>query len=291
MERRRGNVQGSAKLVQALLEQHRFQDALVAVDDALRISPGSEEDMRLRADVLIEMGRLDEAEKQVASCVEVPNDPSVMAIKARIYAARNNHDRALVTLLHARSILDGMSQIGEETLAWFDVKIGNELLALHRPSDAFARFQSALGKAPASYKARIGLAEASLAQGELKSAVIWCDTTLKLVRSYKAMAIRGEALEKLGNVIAARHQYEEMHSLFLDEDARYAKNGRGGPLGVRHPDREFATFCAKKQMFLADGLRAAKRDLQNRPDDLAKSNLAKIESMLAMHYDTDISAF
>lgn len=279
--RRRGNPQGAIRLAQALLEQHRFQDALIAADDAIRISPGEDQAKMLRADVLIELDRLAEAEKQLRA-VELPkNDPSFLAIQARIESAYGKHDQAFATWNRAILELDQMGHIGEEFIAWYHAKAGSELLKLGKPGEAKSEFQTALTMSPKSYKAALGLAESALAAKDWKTAVAWADTTLDMVNSFRAMAVRGEALQQMGDEKGAQSQFAKMHEAFLDEDSRYAKLGKGGPLGVRHPDREFATFCATTGMFLKDGLRAAKRDFANRPDGLAKSNIAKLEQHLS----------
>ncbi|MBC8065691.1 MAG: tetratricopeptide repeat protein [Chlorobia bacterium] len=277
--RRRGNIQGAMKLVQAMLEQHRFQDSLKAVDDALRVSPGDDQAKLLRADVLIELGRNEDARKQLEQ-VEI-KDPTFMAVKARWQSANGDHLGSLATWKRAVQDLEKMSHIGEEFIAWYQVKAGSELLKLGKPSDARILYETAFAMAPRSYKASLGIAEAAFADGKWKEAVISCDKTLAMVNSFRAMAVRGRALEKMGDLNGAKSQFAKMHEAFLEEDSRYSKMGKGGPLGVRHPDREFATFCAESGMFPVDGLRAAKRDILNRPDELAKSNLAKLQQTIS----------
>jgi tetratricopeptide (TPR) repeat protein len=272
--RRRGNIQGAMKLVQALLEQHRFQDALKAADDALRISPGDDQAKLLRADVLIETGRTEEAKKQIEK-VGI-RDASFKAVQARWQSSIGQHEKALATWESAIDELTPMAHIGEELIAWYQIKTGTELMKLGRLDDAQSQYAEALRKAPKAYKACIGLAEVAFAKRDWKGAVNWSDKTLEMVNSFRAMSIRGEALEAMGDMNGAAAQYNRMHEAFLKEDASYAKMHKGGPLGVRHPDREFATFTANKGMFIEDGLRAAKRDIMNRPDELAKSNLEKL---------------
>ncbi len=278
--RRRGNIQGALKLPQALLEQHRFQDALKAAEDSLLISPGENQAKLLLADILVELGRISQAQDQLKS-VDLPaNDPSFLAMQARILGAEGKREKALSMWNRAIAELSRMGHISEDSLAWYHVKAGAELIHLGRLNEAKKQMEVALAFAPKNYKAVLGLAEVAYQMKDWKTAIIRADQTLTMVNSFRAMAIRGDALLNFGDNKGAQAQFKQMQEAFLEEDFRYSKLKKGGPLGVRHPDREFASFCASHEIFIQDGLRAAERDFLNRPDELAKSNLAKLTGLV-----------
>jgi tetratricopeptide (TPR) repeat protein len=263
--RTRGNERGKAALVSSLLEQHRFQDALRTLD-GFGVKQG-----RLRADVLIELGRYEEAKRLIARLR--PEDPSASAAWARIALVGKEPDLAIKHLLVARKLVDANPGIAATTLAWYDVKLGDAYAAAGCRPQARERYRQAVVEHARSYKAHLALARLSLAERNWKGAIAEGQATLRIANSLDARAVIGDAYAGLGRRGEAEKWYASCYRQFREEVAAFDRLGRGGPLRVRPIDRQFATFAAAHRRYTRPAVAAAKRDLANRPDPHARQTL------------------
>lgn len=260
-----GNPRAQKALVESLLEQHRFTDALATMRSMSIRSP-------MVADALIEVGRYDDA-LRVLDEQPVPDDPAVLAVRSRLALASGNPDGALHLLESARNTLAANPGVSSTALAWYEVKSGDALVAVGKARDARARYLAALDLYPASYKAALGLARLSASQGKWDQAAAYASKALETANSLDAKAILGDAATARGDHPSADRWYSECHAMFLAEEAEFGRLGKGGPLAVRPIDRQFASFSSTRGLYPIDGLRAAQRDHQNRPDETARENL------------------
>jgi tetratricopeptide (TPR) repeat protein len=274
------NVDGTNRLIQSLLEQHRFRDALAATEEALRGTPGEPGALRLQADSLVELGRYDEA---LAVLKELPNtteDVAASAIQARIQSLRGDHQGALQMFKKAYTALESSSGVPEATLGWFKTKIAGEYEAQGDLESAKATYAEAMALAPRTYKATLGLARIAMQEKDWPGAATWAEKTLPIANSLDAIAILGEAAAAQGREKEAKTAYAKAHRMYVDEVANMDSLGKGGSYRVRPIDRQFATLSAKHGLFLKDGLQAAIRDAANRPDGRALDNLGWIQWQL-----------
>jgi tetratricopeptide (TPR) repeat protein len=269
--RHRGNGRAFHCLVNSLLEQHRFHDAIVAMD-SYQVRD------RQYADALIEVGRYDEA-RQLARKLN-PKDPAVAAIDARLLSLSGDHASSLARLDAARSEIAKNPATSFRTLAWYDVKAANELDALGQTKESEERLSRALDMYPRSYKATLGLAHLYARQGRWDEAETYARRTQTIVDSIEARAILADVHKAKGNEAQARKGYRECFEMYQGEVAKFEKLGHGGPLKVRPIDRQFATFCVEHGLFENEGIVAARRDLANRPDPTAQKNLRTLESRI-----------
>lgn len=264
-----GNDRARGALVSALLEQHRFQDAIHALD-RFGYKKG-----RLRADVLIELGRYEEAKRLIAGLR--PDDPSAYAAKARIAIIQREPDLAIKHLLHARALVDGNPGFGETTLAWYDVKLGDAYVQARRCAPARTRYEMAVREHPRSYKAHLALARLNLLDKRWNAAIEEGRATLQIANSLDARSAIGDAYAGLGQTRQSQWWYASCEKQFRDEVATFDHLGKGGPLHVRPIDRQFATFAATHHRYQNEALAAAKRDLANRPDPHAVEVLRDLQ--------------
>src|SRR5207302_1163910 len=82
--RRRNNMTAALRLAKSILEQHRFREALSATADAMEINPKDISAHELRAEILVELGRYDEAWKEFDKYKLASTGLSGMALKARL---------------------------------------------------------------------------------------------------------------------------------------------------------------------------------------------------------------
>jgi tetratricopeptide (TPR) repeat protein len=265
--RERGNGRAFMALISSLLEQHRFQDARHALESAGNRT-------RVYAEVLVEMGELDKAEAVLDT---LKADPSISATRARISSERGDHSGAIRLLRQARSLLEANPSVSEPTLAWYDTKIGSEYMKQGRLAEAGYSYSKALKLYPRSYKATLGLAHVAAKRGDWKQVVDFAERTLEVANSLEAVALLGDANAARGDSALAANHFARCRQMYREECASFARAGKGGPYRVRPIDRQFASFCATHGKFVDEALDAAKRDMKNRPDALAKMNLSILE--------------
>lgn len=264
--RTRGNERAKGALIASLLEQHRFRDALAALD-AFGVKQG-----RLRADVLIEMGRYAEAKKLLL--VVRSDDPSRYASLARIDMLTNRPKSALHQLQVAQSMLVGNAGISEMTLGWYDVKLGDAAVATGQRAVGRRFYESAIARHPRSYKAHLAMARLEFGLGNYPAAIRAGQATMKIANSLDARSIIGDAYAKQGNRREAQRWYASCREQFQEEVATFDRLKKGGRLRVRPIDRQFATFAATHRIYQSEALPAARRDLANRPDPHAHATVA-----------------
>jgi tetratricopeptide (TPR) repeat protein len=258
------------KLIQALLEQHRFQDALVEVNLALSKFTLDPSLTALRADILIEIGRVDEAETLLKDFARKDEDPSYMAVKARIASIRGDHIKAIHILNTAQDLVKENPAVGQTGIAWYQIKIATELEALRKNEEAKKEFESALALYPRSYKATLGMMRTAAVDKDWKGSIMWAEKTLDISNSLDAVAGKADAEMALGMVTEAQAGYKRVGQMYYDQVAQMSSLGKGGPLSVRPIDRQFATFALKHGMYKDEASAAAKRDSANRPSPTAK---------------------
>jgi tetratricopeptide (TPR) repeat protein len=269
---------GSAwlKLVQSLLEQHRFQDALAKTDQGLARFPGDLPLMRVRADVLIEIGRLDDAAALLAAIPDAANGAETAPLYARIASHRGEHEKAIALLRQTIAALMPNPSIPQPSIAWYVTKIGNEQEAMGDLTAAQKSYDEGVKLFPRSYKAWLGKARLATERKDYTAALVACEEVLKIANSLEARALQADVCLAQGDKIKANAGYAEIKSMVEDEVGTFDSLGKGGPLRVKPIDRQFATFAATHRMFMKEALPAARRDYANRPDEIAKANLREL---------------
>lgn len=276
----RANLNSSAfnSLTRSLLEQHRFQDAVVQAKANVQQFPDDTSAHLLLVDALIEVGKISEAAAALKLVPGGPN-PMVNVASARVNRANGNSDYALSLLKSALIEFESSAAISDQTLAWLHHQIGSIHESAKDTNGAETYYKQALKLHSRSYKATLGLARIALATKRLDEAVKWANQTLTVAHSLDAIAILGDAKLARGDRQGAQVHYDEARTLYLEEVAKFDELGKGGKFKVKPIDRQFATFAATHEMFVAEALEAAKRDFANRPDKLAASNLEGLKKL------------
>ncbi len=266
-----GNSRAKSALVESLLEQHRFQDALTTLKKF-----GFK--TRQLADVLVELGQLGEATKVLDTLPYQNEDPSLLATRASIAVHQEKFEVAQDYLNRAILVSEANPGVSESTIAWFKTKKANVHVLQKDLRSAKVLLIEALTMNPKSYKANLALACIAAQEKDWQSVVQYAEATLKIADSLDAHALIGDAEVALGQTDDAAKTYAQCRAQYLNEVKTFDGLGKGGALHVKPIDRQFATFCVRHQMFMQEGLTAAKRDHQNRPDNLAQSNLKALEN-------------
>ncbi len=264
------------KEIQSFLEQHRFQDGLNKTEQGLKIYPGDEALLREKADILVEIGQLDAAEKLLKSMPVTHDGADAAPILARIASIRGEHEKSIQLYRQTMQFLSSNMSVPQSGLAWYVTKIATEQESMGNLDEAQKSFDESLKMYPRSYKAWLGEARLATKRKEYAAVIKACDEVQKIANSLDAVAMRADANKALGNKEAADQDYKEVRSMYENEVKLFDGLGKGGPLHVKPIDRQFATFAVSHRMYEAEALPAAKRDLANRPDDIAQKNLREL---------------
>ena len=152
------------------------------------------------------------------------------------------------------------------SIAWIDVKLGDEVKALGQLDEAEKLYREALSLHPRNYKATLAMSRLMAAKKDWAQSIAFAEKTLPIADSLDAKALLGDAYLAQGNKEKANEWDQQCELSYKKEVATFDELGKGGPLKVKPIDRQFAQFCADHKMFLDEALVAANRDLQNRPD-------------------------
>ena len=228
---------------------------------------------REKADILVELGRLDEASAVLARLPLTNGGVESAPILARIAALRGDHDKAIALYRSAMGVVSKNSATPEAGIAWYLTKIATEQEAKGETDAAQKSFDESLRMFPRSYKAWLGEARLALKRKDYPATLDACAKTLEVAYSLDAVAMRGDAHKATGDATAAAKDYAEVRTMYEAECKTFDGLKKGGPLHVKPIDRQFSTFAVSHRMYEAEALSAAKRDHQNRPDEIAEKNL------------------
>lgn len=152
------NSQTKMVLASSLLEQHRFQDALVFAEELLHEEPSSELYQAVVAEIRLEIGDYETAASMFASLKRNPTSLVVAPRLARWEEIRG-HDRTALNLLKgARDSVMNRTDLPRGQLAWFDVRLGEHQLRAGDTRNGEATLREALKLAPDDPRALAAMA-------------------------------------------------------------------------------------------------------------------------------------
>ena len=247
---RRNNVPALMRLARSLLAQHRFPEALEVASLAAKADPQAN---RLLADIHIELGDYDAAERDLTVSPSETDDPNYKALRSRLEAIHGKPDNALRLLREAQRLSDERPDSPAETAAWYHTMVGHTLIDSGRLEDGEKACLKALEIFPNDYRAMTGMAEAATWRGDWEGAVSWGRKAIQIAPQ------NPEALKLIGDACAARGKTAE-----ADEQYRLLKD-----LAHSFPriyDRHWALFCADNDRDLDEALALARKDLELRRD-------------------------
>lgn len=245
-------------LTRALLTQHRFPEALAVADRAVVLDLDAH---RLRTDILLEMGRVAEAQKALAYIPYKSDDLNRRALSARIAEATGHPAAALKLMQEAARIADTQPQLPAEAAAWYHTMVGHSLIDGGDLKAGEAACLRALEIFPRDYRAMTGLAEAAAWRRDWKNTIKWATKSYQISnQNPEILQILGDAYLKLGQKRQAQNYYTAFEKLAHSFPRIY--------------DRNYALFLADNGRRLSEALSLARRDLGLRQDAGAYSTLA-----------------
>jgi tetratricopeptide (TPR) repeat protein len=273
--RRRNNVNAALRLAKAILEQHRFREALSATDDAMRIDPHNSSAHELHTEILVELGRYDQAWKEYDKYDLAGTGLSGMALKAKLLQIDGKTADAASILAQAAYKADQNWDVSREADAWFHLAYGKTLSDEGKTDEAVAEFNTAIEINPHDFKSMGSIARIKAAQGDLKGAKSWALKSIAITPSVEVASL-------LEDIADGEHNADDSakYSTLVDEVShpdmnKFLKDPSSVPSLKPHThDRLYAVYCADHMKNLPDALSAAKKDMQSRQDIYAYDTMA-----------------
>ncbi len=254
----RRNANAWIRLGRSLLAQHRFPEALAAAKSAVALDPAAN---RLVADVQIELGDYDAAERALNADPARGDDLNYLAIRARLDEIQGRSDAALSRWKEARAIVAARPDMPAETAAWIHTMLGHTLIDSGHLDEGEAACREALAVLPNDYRAMTGLAEAAVWREDWNAAAQWAEKAVAAcAQNPEALKLLAEAQAKLGktkDADATIRRFDDLCGSF-----------------PRIYDRHWILFRADQGRDLNKALKLAQADLELRKDVFAYDTLA-----------------
>lgn len=276
--RKANNARAAVALSSALLEQHRFSDALEAAELATRLEPGNETADRQVAEILLELGRYTEFEK-LAGRIDA-DDPSGAVVLARWMEIKGDNPRAEKLLGEAALSSERVAHSAPQTTAWFYTKLGEAQFRFGLIDEARASLKKSLEYDPNSYKSAAAMTRLEAGLGNWDAVIEWGQETAKTAKMTDIEGLVADAFLMKGKLEQAKAIYQQIEKDNATPEMLALKPGKhdhnhNSKATKRHThDRLFSMFLADRSRhpFLAH--HAAEEDLENRKDIYAWDTFA-----------------
>jgi len=272
-----GNVGAWNKLVQALLQEHRFKDALGECEKAEKARINSDDTTVLHVECLIEVGRYDEAGVLVSKNPRAFEDGPSKTVVARLLDIGGKPEEAVKLYRQAVYEIDGNGGMPSSAVAWFHTRLGQQLAKVGKHDESRTEFLTALKMYPRDYKAMAGLAKLAAQDGRWQEAIEWGSRSDEVAQMADVRALVGDAYAMLGDATKAEEQYARVATLVGRpsgmNDGLHEVTSATGTHGHRL-DRQYAIFCADHNRDPIGAYAAAIRDFEARRDVFAYDTLA-----------------
>jgi tetratricopeptide (TPR) repeat protein len=200
---------------QLLARNRRFDEAVVAFDATLQLTPHDADVLLARAECLLNLKQWQEAEEAFTLAIAAAPRPIAKALAyraaARLHLAKPDARGAMVDLSLAL-------ELEPANLAW-QMECGQASMMIEDYPTAAKAFDAVLAKDSNSVEARLLRAQANLKLGQTESAVRDAEellkaTNLKPVRAYGAAAILARAAGLLDRASETSRQAARLRSLY-----------------------------------------------------------------------------
>ena len=269
------NSSAAVILSEALLEQHRFNDALVACQKSLELEPGNDFAERTLTDIYFEIGRYEDARQLIGRHPEWSQDPGGLSLMARQSELIGKPEVAMVQLQQATDIAESRPDFADTTVSWFQIKLGDLLARNGQLANAESHYLTAIKQNPGSWKAMASMARLKAMQQDHRSVLMYGEKLNAIAPMTDVVGLMEDAAKATGDKDSAAKyakQVLEMNQSTVDAGID-PKNELDQTRGHTH-DRMFSVYLADRNEMLALAQHAATHDLVNRKDIFAYDTYA-----------------
>jgi tetratricopeptide (TPR) repeat protein len=273
----RSKRNGSAAVIlsEALLEQHRFTDALNACMKSLELEPENDFAERTLTDIYFEIGRYGEARKLIGKHPEWSEDPSGLALFARQQELTGHPDQAVVSLSKATELAESEPDLPAPTVSWFHIKLGDLLARTGDLTKAEAHYLDALKMNSGSWKALASMARLKAMQKDFKDVIAYGSKLNEIAPMTDVVGLMEDASKSLGDQDSAQKYTSQV--LAMNKNTIDAGTNPASELDMKRGhthDRMFSMYLADHNRMLALAQHAATHDLASRKDIYAYDTYA-----------------
>lgn len=261
--RTRYNEAALNQLALSLSAQHRFAEALAAVQRVLARDPENRQARLLASEIQVELGDYEAADRTQREGKPHREDIYEMALRARMMELSGQPLSALRLLCAAQAAANRNLDLPQENVAWFSLRVGDCLANQGRVEEAERAYREALRVFPRDYKAMTAMAKLAAGRGAWRDVLDWGKQAADIVPSPEVMGLLGDAYAARNKPKEAKRYYGLVETM----------GGLSRSQGVVY-DRQRALFCADHDIHLDEALRLARRELKTRHDIYAYDTLA-----------------
>ena len=246
------------------LEQHRFRQALSHAQEAVAAWPADLEAQGVLFDVHLALGELDQATAVAERILAGAPSFASLTRKAALQSVRGDPTGAAEAMAQACADAEARS-LPAETRAWCQVRLGAYQVASCQGAAAERAYNRAIEVFPGYCQAIEHLAELRAAQQRTAEAIALYN---QLLSEHPNPGYRLALAEQLESIERGGAEAERALAQALDELRRSAAQGSLSEL------RALALLLLEDDQTVAEGLRWAQTDWDNRGDALAADTLA-----------------
>ncbi len=217
--RPRGNGAGRSILVNALMAQHRFPEALSEASAVVAELPGIPEYLALRAECEMESGAYERARASFDTLSRGPLPLSAQGRLARWAELRGDYANARSLLVRAVADVSSRADISVEQAAWFRLRLGEVDLRSGKVNRARTEWEAGLALRPDDHRLHAALARLDAAEGRWRAAVSHADAVLAVQLDPATLGVMADAQRALGDSASAARTEAAIAAVIAGEPA------------------------------------------------------------------------
>lgn len=243
-----------AYLASVLFVKHDFQGALELADRVYSFDPRALQALATLGDAHLELGNYDQAEAAYQQLLERSPSPPVYGRLARLTWLKGRPEEALDLMQQAADEAKGVGLTGE-SVAWYEVQLGELYFNTGRYREAAGHYAAALGVFDNYYLALAGLAKVRAGQGRYDEAIDLYERTVAIIPQPEFLAALGDLYTITGQPDKAQRQYDTVEFI-----------GNLAAINQVIYNRQLVLFYANHDLKVGEALELATRELVVRKD-------------------------
>jgi tetratricopeptide (TPR) repeat protein len=205
--RRGRNGKALAVLVNSLLAQHRYPEALVAARDLATLEPDARVVQALLGEIEMELGLYDSAGARFAPLAVWTRDLGVAPRLARWLELQGRSEDAHRLLLQTRDNARKLHALPPEQAAWFELRVADLALRNGRLAEAEQSLDAGLAAHPGDYRLLGLYARLAAVRHDWREAIAWGEQAVARTLDPATLGIVGDAYGALGDSAKAAEYY------------------------------------------------------------------------------------
>lgn len=238
--------------------RHQFAEGLKLAQGVLAENPKDEDALTAVHDLQVGLGDYDAASKSLDALTRLNKQASVGVLvrQAHLSEVRGKDDEALQLMQRAtEGVLESAGDFRSPGVAWFQMRLGHQLLDMGRIDAAAKQFEETYKGLPEYFLGVAGFAEVRAAQGRFDEALDLYAATIKLCPDPIFYMAVGDIHTLRGDAAKAKAAYDTAEKTIIDSDAEPSEYAR-----------ELSLFYSERNLQTKKAVELAQIDLKYRHD-------------------------